>query len=419
MVIEMNDSRLATLAQIREFLGGTADVGLQPKGSRAQRYELVQRTLVRLIYRRLARPEKSLVRAYLARMTGFSRAQLTRLLAQYAANGRVQAHYKAPVAGLQRRFGPAECLALAELDALHETLSGPATVHLCRRAWQVYGDARYAQLATISVAHLYNLRATPVYRQRRVRLEKTRTKLSGIGVRKAPAPDGRPGFIRIDTVHQGDRDGLKGVYHINAVDCVTQWQLVACCERISEAFLLPVIALLLEQFPFQIRGFHSDGGGEFVNHDVARLLEKLRIEFTKSRPRQCNDNALAETKNGAVVRKFMGYSHIPQRFATRINAFYTEHLNPYLNLHRPCLFATERTDAKGRVRKIYFAQDVQTPLEKLSRLPDADQHLKPGLTLPALLQQAGEMTDNDAARALQRARSALFKDINRRSNQAA
>jgi len=252
-----------------------------------------------------------------------------------------------------------------------------------------------------------------------VRIEKTRTKLSGIGVRKAPAPDGRPGFIRIDTVHQGDRDGLKGVYHINAVDCVTQWQLVACCERIGEAFLLPVITLLLEQFPFQIRGFHSDGGSELVNHDVARLLEKLRIEFTKSRPRQCNDNALVETKNGAVVRKLMGYSHIPQRFATRINAFYAGHLNPYLNLHRPCLFATERTDARGRVRKTYFAQDVQTPLEKLIGMPEAGQYLKPGLTLQALLQQAREMTDNDAARALQRARTALFQEINRRSSQAA
>ena len=149
----MNDSRLATLAQIREFLDGTADVGLQPKGSRAQRYEFVQGTLVRLIYRGLARPQKSLVRAYLARMTGFSRAQLTRLLTQYADSGRVQAHYKAPVAGLQRRFGPAECLALAELDALHETLSGPATAHLCRRAWQVYGDARYQQLE-IGRAHV-------------------------------------------------------------------------------------------------------------------------------------------------------------------------------------------------------------------------------------------------------------------------
>ena len=132
---------------------------------------------------------------------------MTPLLRQFADSGRVWARYKTPVAGLKRRFGPAECLALAELDALHETLSGPATVHLCQRAWQLYGDARYRQLATISVAHLYNLRRTAVYR----------------------------------------------VYHINAVDCVTQWQLVACCERIGESFPLPVIALLLEQFPFQIR----------------------------------------------------------------------------------------------------------------------------------------------------------------------
>ena len=85
-----------------------------------------------------------------------------------------------------------------------------------------------------------------------------------IGVRKAPAVQGLPGCIRIDTVHQGDQDGLKGVYHINAVDIVTQWELVAAVERISEAYLLPVIALLLEGFPFAIRGFHSDCGSEYV-----------------------------------------------------------------------------------------------------------------------------------------------------------
>ena len=415
----MNDAKLATLAQIREFLAGTADAAIRPSGDRQERYEFVRSTLARLGYRGLGRSGKSLVRAYLGRMSGFSRAQLTRLLGQYVRSGQVQARYRAPVAGLKRRFGPVDCLALAELDALHDTLSGPATLHLCRRAWLVYGDAGYERLATISVAHLYNLRAQPAYREQRVRIQKTRTKANSIGVRKAPAPDGRPGFIRIDTVHQGELDGIKGVYHINAVDCVTQWQLVACCERISEAYLLPVIGLLLEQFPFVIRGFHSDGGSEFVNHDVARLLEKLRVEFTKSRPRHCNDNALAETKNGAVVRKLMGYSHIPQRFAARVNALYAEHLNPYLNLHRPCLFATELIDAKGKVRKVYRPEDVQTPLEKLMRMPDARRHLKPGITLPELVQQARQMTDNEAARALQRARAALFQNINRRSKQAA
>jgi hypothetical protein len=103
---------------------------------------------------------------------------------------------------------------------------------------------------------------SPIYQQRRLHYSKTQTRPSTIGIRRAPAPQGRPGFIRIDTVHQGDHDGLKGLYHINAVDIVTQWQLVASCERISEAYLLPVIGELLAGFPFVVQGFHSDGGGE-------------------------------------------------------------------------------------------------------------------------------------------------------------
>ena len=58
-----------------------------------------------------------------------------------------------------------------------------------------------------------------------------------IGVRKAPRPNGRAGWVRIDSVHQGDLDGLKGVYHITCVDSVSQWQVKACVEGISEAFL--------------------------------------------------------------------------------------------------------------------------------------------------------------------------------------
>ena len=189
----------------------------------------------------------------------------------------------------------------------------------------LFGDARYARLAGISVAHLYNLRQSEPYRKQRQVWRGTRPSPVAIGIRKAPAPQGLPGYIRIDTVHQGDQDGMKGVYHINAVDMalalghlvgqplVTQWELVASVEHISEAYLLPVIALLLEGFPFAIRGFHSDSGSEYINHKTAGLLEKLRVEFTKSRPRHTNDNALAECKNGAVIRKTMGYSHIPQK----------------------------------------------------------------------------------------------------------
>jgi transposase InsO family protein len=264
------------------------------------------------------------------------------------------------------------------------------------------------------VAHLYNLRNGAGYREQRVVLTKTRgDRTAAIGVRKAPAPDGRPGFVRIDSVHQGDFDGIKGLYHINAVDCVTQWEVVASVHTIAETHLLPVIEQMLEQFPFEILGFHADNGSEYVNHRVARLLDKLRVEFTRSRPRNSNDNALAETKNGAVVRKVFGYAHIPQRHAARFNTFCVEYLNPFLNFHRPCLFATEAADPKkpGRIKRVYRPRDAMTPLDKLASLPEAHSHLRQGITLEHLYQLARALSDVQAAEELNEARAALFRRV--------
>jgi transposase InsO family protein len=280
------------------------------------------------------------------------------------------------------------------------------------RAYHVFGETCYERLATISVAHLYNLRKRTGYLRHRQVWTKTRPVVLAIGERRAPAPNNQPGYLRVDSVHQGDQDGAKGLYHINAVDCVTQYEVVATCERISEAFLIPVLEDLLQSFPFAIRGFHSDNGSEYINHQVARLLNKLLIEeHTKSRARHSNDNAQAESKNAAIVRKHLGYSHIPQRFAARINAFCREHLNPYVNFHRPCLFAETTTDAKGRTRKRYPYKLMMTPYEKLKSLPQAEQFLKPGVSFKQLDAQASAMSDNDAAQRLNHARAILFKTI--------
>jgi transposase InsO family protein len=308
---------------------------------------------------------------------------------------------------------------LAETDALHGTLSGPATVHLLQRAYALYGDPRYQRLAGLSVSHLYNLRAQAGYQATRGVWTKTKGVSVAIGLRRTPAPEGRAGFIRIDSVHQGDFDGLKGVYHINAVDCVTQFELVASCERISEAYLLPALESLLQDFPFTILGFHADNGSEYINHTVARLLEKLRVEFTKSRPRISNDNGLAETKNAAIVRKHLGYAHIPQRYASAVNAFCRQFLNPYVNFHRPCFFAHTITDRKGRIRKRYRFEDMMTPYEKLKSLPNAQDFLKPGMSFQALDAYVAATSDNQAAQQLNQARARLFQSIQRRSKQAA
>jgi transposase InsO family protein len=297
MVIDMNEARLETIEQIQAFLAGTTDVAFSIPTDETRLREFVVTVLRRFCYFKLAKGRRGVLFAYLQRLTGYSRQHLSRLIAQYRDRKSLCLRNRASRTSFARKYSPADVLLLAELDSLHDTLSGPATKVLARRAYAHFGDTRYERLAGISVSHLYNLRASTAYRKQRRVWHKTRPSAITIGVRKAPAPQGLPGYIRIDTVHQGDLDGAKGVYHINAVDIVTQWQLTAAVERISEAFLLPVIALLLDGFPFAIRGFHSDSGSEYVNHDVAQLLDKLRVEFTKSRPRQTNDNALVESKN--------------------------------------------------------------------------------------------------------------------------
>ena len=216
----------------------------------------------------------------------------------------------------------------------------------------------------------------------------------------------------MDTVHQGDQDGIKGVYHVNAVDEVTQWETLGAVAQISEAWLIPVLEAMLAQFPFRILGFHSDNGSEFINHTVAALLNKLLIEQTKSRPRRSNDNGLVESKNGAVVRKHMGYTHIAAPHAEEMEVFYERYLNPYLNFHRPCGVPEEVTDAKGKLKRAY--RWYATPWEILRQLPDPAKYLNAGVTIQDLELRAGAQTDTAAAAEMQQAKDKLFAGIQRK-----
>ncbi len=263
--------------------------------------------------------------------------------------------------------------------------------------------------AQISVAHLYNLRRSPRYRKLAAKWEPTCPTAIAIGERRKPDPQGRPGFLRIDTVHQGDWNGAKGVYHSNAVDAVTQWQVVGCVGRISEQHLVPVLEATLHQFPFRIVGFHSDNGSEYINYEVAKLLKGLLIDFAKSRANRSQDNALVEGKNGAIIRKHMGYGHIAAEHAEAVQKFYMAHLNPYLNFHRPCGFATVSLDARGKRRRQYKEEDYATPYEKWKSLPEAQRYLKPHVSLARLDEVALKMSDTACARKMAAAREQLLR----------
>jgi transposase InsO family protein len=410
MVIQMNDEQFLTLTQLQAFLDGTmaVDFSVLPP----DRYGFIARTVCRFGYRHLKRAGEAVVLRFLERVSGYSRQQLTRLVKRGTQRGPLLKRYRGSRTSFASIYNRADVLLLAHTDTLHGTLSGLATKKLMERAWRLFGDPRYERLALISVAHLYNLRQRKGYLQRRQVWSKTQPVTLPIGERRAPRPNHQPGYLRVDSVHQGDQDGVKGIYHINAVDCVTQFEAVATCERISEAFLIPVLEELLHSFPFKILGFHTDNGSEYINRHVAALLNKLLIEEqTKSRSRHSNDNAQAESKNGSIVRKHLGYSHIPQRFARLVNDFCREHLNPYINFHRPCLFAETITDAKGRQRKRYPYKLMMTPYEKLKSLTEAQQYLKPGITFDQLDALASAISDNDAAQRLNDARATLFKRV--------
>lgn len=404
--------RIQSLEEIREFLGNSGPLDFDIP-AREEAYAWIDATLRTLHYRDLGRADRGVVRRYLMKVTGFSRAQMTRLIGQYRQGSSVKARRRTPARPFPRRYTREDAVLLAEVDALHETLSGPATRKICEREFLIFKNERFERLATISNGHLYNLRHGDTYTRERVHVDKTRPTTTKIGERRKPHPDGRPGFLRVDTVHQGDLDGIKGLYHINAVDEVTQMQVVFSVERISEQYLIPVLEQLVAYFPFVILEFHSDNGSEFINHQVARLLNKLHVELTKSRPRQSNDNALVESKNGATIRKSLGYSHIPSRFAALVNAFTYQELTPYLNFHRPCHFPEETIDAKGRCKKRYPHRNITTPYEKLKSLPNAVDYLKPGTTFETLDKIAMKESDNEAARRLRRARTKLFETLNR------
>ena len=320
--------------QIRQFLHSSQEIRFKGKG-RAEIYAWVARTLGRHGYSRQNRADKGLLRQYLVKMTGLSRAQITRLIQQYRQGGELQ-----PARYRRHRFAASTRPPTSNCWRRWTRPTKPSAARPRARSssgeYQQYQQREYERLAGISVAQIYRLRRRSAYRRRRLHFTKTRPTAVSIGERRRPDPQGRPGFLRVDTVHQGDRDGVKGVYHINAVDEVTQWQVVGATAAISEAWLEPLLKAMIEQFPFRIRGFHSDNGSEFLNRTVEKLLNKLLIEQTKSRPRHSNDNGLVESKNGAVIRKHMGYTHIAAPHAGRIQRFYQQHFNPYLNFHRPC-----------------------------------------------------------------------------------
>ncbi len=305
-------------------------------------------------------------------------------------------------------YTEADIETLAETDNLHRRPTGQALQNIFKRMFNLFKDEKFVRLQNISLGHIYNLRGTDRYIGKALTYTKNDPVTVPIGERRKPQPYGKPGYLRVDSVHQGDLDKQKGVYHINLVDEVTQWEIVVCVEGISEYFLIPALEKALTEFPFKILNFHSDNSSEYINYQVADLLERLIVKQTKSRSRHSNDNGLAETKN-KIIRKWNGYSYIPKKFAPAINQWYTSHFNTYLNFHRQCAYPTTYTDNQGKQKKKY--EIYLTPYEKLKTLENWTQYLAPGRTQKELDDISLALSDNEFAKQMNEAKREIWKTI--------
>ena len=305
-----------------------------------------------------------------------------------------------------RKYSSADVKLLEKTDEVHLRLSSLTTKEIMRREVEVFGRDKYRTISQVSTSHLHNLRTHPVYRNSY--FNHTQPVSVPIGSCEKPDPEGKPGTIRADTVHQTD------IYYLNVVDEVTQWEVVVCVPYITDVFMEIALREILDQCPFCITGFHSDRGGEFINRLMEEAFRRLRIRQTKSRPRRSNDNALVETKNGSVIRKNFGWEHRNQGDCDAINKYLREWFNPYLNYHRPSLFVTDIVKTKkGRTRKVYG--EAAVPYEKLKQVSQ-EQHtnfLKKRVTFAQLDKFAYQMSDNEFATLMREQERKLYVKLNR------
>lgn len=406
MTMEFSDTHITEVKDLLSLIEKFGEVCQGIVCSGEERAEWIRERLHRFRYRKLKKKERGIVRRYLILMTGCDKRTISRHIEAYKKGEKVCRRYDRN--SFSSVYTSEDRKLLAETDNAHGRLNGKATKNILKREYE-FGDKRYERLSCISCAHIYNLRESRIYREHVQVQGKTQSIQSSIGERRKPRPNGEPGYIRVDTVHQGDEvDGTKGLYHINLVDQVTQFQVVVAVQGISEEFLKPVLEEAINEFPFIIKNFHSDNGSEFINKTVAKLLNKLHIQQTKSRPRKSNDNGLVESKNGSTIRKHLGHWHIPKKFAPRLNVFYREHFVPYLNYYRPCAFPVKKELENGKIKITYPQENYMTPLQKLLSIKNLSKYLKPSITKETL-KNIPNKSPNQAAIDMQTAKKNFLK----------
>jgi len=404
-----------SIKQVKQFLQvKKADEKIKCKAEdKKECYKFIKQVTWKLKYKQLSKRDKGFVKQYLNLILGYSDIHTKRLINKAIKGKLYSPKITKNLNSFQKKYTREDIMLLAKLDYVSNHANGNTLKAYIIRMYNQFKNEKYKRLQNISVAHIYNLKRTKIYAKVSKKYIGTKSEAKGlyIGIREKPRPQNKPGFLRVDTVHGGDKDGKKGVYYLNIVDEVTQYENVYCVEAITERFLEPIWNDLSVSFPFDIINFHSDNGSEFINHILADLLNKVGIRQTKSRPRHHNDNGLVEGKNGAIIRKTFGYMHIPAVLAPKMQSFLTSNFNDYLNYHRPCAFPTKIIQPDNKVKICYKSKDYKTPYEKLKEIDPKGKYLRKGITYDILDKLAYAVNDFDYLQNMNQNYEILFKEL--------
>ena len=199
-----------------------------------------------------------MLKNYLIKLTNYTEPHIKKLIKRWLDNKSKLIYSNTKNKNkFTKKYYPSDIVLLIKTDSSHECVNGNATKTILEREFKTFEKIEYKNISEISVSHMYNIRKDNRQYNSSEAMHYTKTQATqvSIGERRKPQPEGKAGYLRVDSVHQDDRDKEKGVYHINLVDEITQWKIVGCVEGISEYFLKPLLIDLLKQFPYKIINF--------------------------------------------------------------------------------------------------------------------------------------------------------------------
>lgn len=335
-------------------------------------------------YQRAGRPHKTRILDEFCATCGYHRKAALRLL------NRPLPSAPAKRSGPKIVYEPAELLPILKAiwlgsDQLCSKLLKPALpewIKSYERRSALLPEAFKEKLLQISPAQMDRLLRTSRVQHPKKGLSATRPGTilrHAVPTRSGPPNTSRPGSVEADTVAHCD-DSTEGDYvnSLTFTELFSGWTENRAIWNKSADAVLVQLRELEQVVPYEMKDFHTDNGGEFLNWALHRYLtgRPIKLPWTRSRAYRKNDNAHCEQKNWTHVRQLFGHERFGHpELVPLMNDLYAHEWSQYTNHFKPTFKLLDRQKKDGKTKRIY-EKEPQTPYQRLLASPDVAEATK-------------------------------------------